>query len=422
MGMTITEKIIAAHAGEEAVLPDQLVEVSVDLVLSNDVTAPIAIHEFLKIGVDHVFDKDKIVMVADHYVPAKDVRSAEQAKFMKEFALKQGLAHYYDVGEGGVEHALLPEKGLIKPGDLIIGADSHTCTYGAFGAFSTGMGSTDIASAMATGSSWIKVPKTMKFDYKGSLQPWVSGKDLVLYTIGRIGVDGALYRSMEFTGPVIDNMSIDQRLTMTNMAIEAGAKNGIMYPNDQVLEYVKSHIGMPDQAYNGLRSDDDAVYEKVFEFDISELEPQVALPYLPSNVKPVSQVKDIDIDQVVIGSCTNGRLEDMRVAADVLKGYRANKRVRLIVIPATQQVYRQSIQEGLFDVFLDADAAISTPTCGPCLGGYMGVLAAGERAVATTNRNFVGRMGDPKSEVYLANPAVAAASAVLGRIGSPEEL
>ncbi len=417
--MTISEKILAKHAGKDSVKPGDLLEVDVDIVLSNDITAPIAINEFRKIGVDSVFDKDKVVMVADHYVPGKDVKSAEQAKFMREFALEYGLKHYYDVGRGGVEHALLPEEGLVKPGDLIIGADSHTCTYGGLGAFSTGMGSTDIAAAMATGKIWMKVPPSLKFVFEGTLGEWVGGKDLILYTIGQIGVDGALYKAMEFTGSVIDDMSVEQRLTMANMAIEAGGKNGIMRPNKEVLEYVRSRTGSEGILYE---SDGDAVYEREYSFDVTGMEPQVAYPHLPSNIRPVSQAKDVVIDQVVIGSCTNGRLDDLRTAARVLKGHSTSDNVRLIVIPATQEVYRKAMDEGLFDIFLDANAAISTPTCGPCLGGHMGVLAAGERAVATTNRNFVGRMGHPKSEVYLANPAVAAASAVLGRIGSPDEL
>ncbi len=419
MGSTITEKILAVHAGLGEVKPNDLLEINVDVVLSNDVTAPIAINEFRKIGVDRVFDKDKVVMVADHYVPGKDVKSAEQAKFMREFAYEQELTNYFDVGCGGVEHALLPEKGLVKPGDAVIGADSHTCTYGALGAFATGMGSTDIAAAMATGKIWIKVPSSLKFVYRGDLNPWVYGKDLMLTAIGRIGVDGALYKAMEFTGPVIEAMSVDQRLSMTNMAIEAGAKNGIMTPNGATIAYVKQRAVTP---FNIYRSDNDAIYDEIFEFDVTEIEPVVAFPHLPSNIKPVSQAGKIAIDQVVIGSCTNGRIEDMRIAAEVLKGRQAAKTVRLIIIPATQDVYRQAMKEGLFDIFLDANAAVSTPTCGPCLGGHMGVLAAGEKAVATTNRNFVGRMGHKESEVYLANPAIAAASAILGRIGSPEEL
>ncbi len=419
MGQTITEKILAAHAGQQIVRPNDLLEIDVDIVLSNDVTAPIAITEFRKVGVKNVFDKDKVVMVADHYVPGKDVKSAEQAKFMREFAEAQELTNYFDVGCGGVEHALLPEQGLVKPGDAIIGADSHTCTYGALGAFATGMGSTDIAAAMATGKIWVKIPASLKFVYKGQPGRWVYGKDLMLAAIGRVGVDGALYKAMEFTGDTIDQLSVDQRLSMTNMAIEAGAKNGIMAPNQATLDYVRSRTDAPFTVY---ASDSDAAYEEVFEFDAAQIEPLVAFPHLPSNIRPISQVGTVPINQVVIGSCTNGRLEDMRIAAEVLSGHQAAKNVRLIVIPATQEVYRAAMREGLFDIFLDANAAVSTPTCGPCLGGHMGVLAAGERAVATTNRNFIGRMGHKESEVYLTNPAVAAASAVLGRIGGPDEL
>ncbi len=419
MGSTITEKILAAHAGKDTVRPDDLLEINLDVVLANDVTAAIAITEFRKVGQPRVFDTDKVVLVADHYVPGKDVKSAEQAKFMREFAEEQGLTNYYDVGCGGVEHALLPEKGLVKPGDAVIGADSHTCTYGALGAFATGMGSTDIAAAMATGKIWVKVPASQKYIFKGNLRPWVYGKDLMLAAIGRVGVDGALYKAMEFTGPVIEAMSIDQRFSMTNMAIEAGGKNGIMAPNEATLEYVNERVNVPFKVYD---SDGDAVYEAAYEFDVTDIEPLIAFPHLPSNIKPVGEAAGVKINQAVIGSCTNGRIEDMRIAAEVLKGHKAAKNVRLIIIPATQEVYRQAMKEGLFDVFLDANAAVSTPTCGPCLGGHMGVLADGEKAIATTNRNFIGRMGHKGSEVYLSNPAIAAASAVLGRIGSPEEL
>ena len=419
MGSTITEKILAVHAGKDIVRPDDLLEIDLDIVLANDVTAAIAIIEFRKVGTSRVFDKDKVVLVADHYVPGKDVKSAEQAKFMREFAEEQALTNYYDVGCGGIEHALLPEKGLVKPGDAVIGADSHTCTYGALGAFATGMGSTDIAAAMATGKIWVKVPASQKYVFKGELRPWVYGKDLMLAAIGRVGVDGALYRAMEFTGPVIDSMSVDQRMSMTNMAIEAGAKNGIMAPNEATLKYVKERVDKPFTVYE---SDDDAAYENEYEFDVTDIGPLVAFPHLPSNVKPVGEASGVKINQAVIGSCTNGRIEDMRIAAEVLKGRQAAKNVRLIIIPATQEIYRQAMKEGLFDIFLDANAAVSTPTCGPCLGGHMGVLADGEKAITTTNRNFVGRMGHKGSEVYLSNPAVAAASAVLGRIGSPEEL
>ncbi|MFA4858766.1 MAG: 3-isopropylmalate dehydratase large subunit [Candidatus Margulisiibacteriota bacterium] len=413
MPQTITQKILAAHAGKKSVEPGELVQVKVDLVLGNDVTAPPAIKEFHKIGAKAVFDKNKIALVPDHFTPNKDIKSAEQVKMMREFARKFGIVNYFEVGCMGVEHALLPELNLVKAGDLIIGADSHTCTYGALGAFSTGIGSTDMAAAMATGEVWLKVPEQMKFVYKGKLPKWVEGKDLILYTIGQIGVDGALYKTMEFTGEAIKALSMEGRLTMANMAIEAGAKNGIFEPDHKTPK-------PPGAVF--YHSDPDAVYIYVYEFDVSKIEPQVAFPHLPSNTKPVSQAKNVKIDQVVIGSCTNGRIEDMRVAAKVLKGHKAHKDVRLIIIPATQKVYRQAMDEGLFKIFLDANAAVSTPTCGPCLGGHMGILAEGERAVATTNRNFIGRMGHPKSEVYLTNVAVAAASAILGRIGHPEEL
>lgn len=417
--MTITEKILAVHAGKNAVYPGDLVNARVDLVLANDITAPIAIEKFREIGAESVFDKNKIALVADHYTPGKDVKAAEQCRLMREFAFEKEITNYFEVGRGGIEHALLPEEGLVKPGDLVIGADSHTCTYGALGAFSTGVGSTDVAAAMATGEIWLRVPVTLKFVYNGETNPWVSGKDLILYTIGQIGVDGARYKAMEFAGPVVKGLSMDQRFTMANMAIEAGAKNGIIEPDQETLDYVRSRTKRPFEVY---KSDDNANYERILEFDVSRIEPQVAFPSLPSNVRPISQAGNVRIDQVVIGSCTNGRMEDLRIAAQVLKGHKVHPRVRLIVIPATQRIYREAMREGLFDVFLDANAAISTPTCGPCLGGHMGVLAAGERAVATTNRNFVGRMGHPKSEVYLVNPAIAAASAILGRIASPSEL
>ena len=419
MGMTITEKILAEHAGEREVEAGQIINVRVDIALGNDITAPIAINEFKKTGALKVFNREKIVLISDHFVPNKDIKSANQAKLLRDFAKEQNLTHYYEVGEMGIEHVLLPEKGIVLPGDLVIGADSHTCTYGALGAFSTGVGSTDLAAAMISGEAWLRVPETIKFVYTGKLNKWVSGKDLILYTIGDIGVDGALYKAMEFTGDVIENLPMASRFTMANMAIEAGGKNGIIVPDKITEEYVASRAKREYKFYSG---DKDAGYCDVREYDVSRIEPQVALPHLPENVKGVSKVGNIPIDQVVIGSCTNGRLEDMRTAARILKGRKAAPYTRLIIIPATQWVYRQSMREGLFDIFLDANAAISTPTCGPCLGGHMGVLAKGERAVATTNRNFVGRMGDPESEVYLANPAIAAASAVLGRIGSPEEL
>lgn len=417
--MTISEKILAEHAGFREVEPGQLINARVDLVLGNDITAPIAIEEFHRIGATKVFDPAKVVLIPDHFVPNKDIKSAQQCQSMRNFAREQNLVHYYEVGEMGIEHALLPEQGLVLPGDLVVGADSHTCTYGALGAFSTGFGSTDMAAAMITGESWFRVPETIKFIYHGKRRPWVDGKDLILHTIGRIGVDGALYQAMEFTGEAIANLSMDSRLTMANMAVEAGGKNGIIVPDKVTKEYVQGRAKRP---YKFFLSDLEARYNQVLDVDVSRLEPQVAFPHLPSNVKPISSVGTVLIDQAVIGSCTNGRLEDLRTAARVLKGRKRAPYVRLIIIPATQEIYHQAMKEGLFDIFLEAKAAISTPTCGPCLGGYMGVLGKGERAVTTTNRNFVGRMGHPESEVYLANPAVAAASAVLGRIGSPEEL
>jgi len=419
MTQTISQKILAKHAGLKEVLPGQLINCKVDLVLGNDITAPPAIKEFDKIGINKVFDKKKIYLVPDHFTPAKDIKSAEQVKMMKEFARKHGIVNFFEIGCMGVEHALLPEIGAIKPGDLVIGADSHTCTYGALGAFSTGVGSTDMAAAMATGEVWFKVPEQLKFIYKGKLQKWVEAKDLILYTIGQIGVDGARYMSMEFTGPVVERLSIEGRLTMANMAIEAGGKNGIFEVNAKTLAYLKKVKAGKGVIY---QSDPDAEYNKVYDWDVSDIEPQVSFPHLPSNVHPVSKSGHIKIDQSVIGSCTNGRIEDLRIAAKVLKGKKRHKDVRLIIIPATQAVYQQAIKEGLFDIFLKAEAAVSTPTCGPCLGGHMGVLAEGERSIATTNRNFVGRMGHPKSEVYLSNVAVAAASAVAGYIISPKDL
>ena len=419
MGMTITEKILAAHAGLEKVEPGDLIQAKIDIALGNDITIPLAIEEIEKIGAKKVFDRDKIVLVPDHFAPNKDIQSAENCKRMKEFAQQHQIVHYFEVGEMGIEHALLPDHGIVLPGDVVIGGDSHTCTYGGVGAFSTGVGSTDLAAAMLTGELWFKVPESMKFIYRGKLLKWVDGKDLILYTIGDIGVDGALYRAMEFTGDVVEKLSMSGRFTMANMAIEAGAKNGIFQPDRVTVAYIEGRAKRPYQIF---RSDPDAHYVEMREYDVSRIEPQVAFPHLPSNTKPISQVGDIPIDQVVIGSCTNGRLEDLRVAAQVLHGNKVAPYVRLIIIPATQEIYRQAIREGLVEIFLDAKAAISTPTCGPCLGGYMGVLAKGERAIATTNRNFVGRMGHPESEVYLSNPAVAADSAVRGRIASPEEV
>jgi 3-isopropylmalate/(R)-2-methylmalate dehydratase large subunit len=420
MSQTITQKILAKHAGLKKVEPGQLISCNVDLVLGNDITTPPAIKEFEKIGVRKVFDKKKIYLVPDHFTPAKDMKSAQQVKMMREFAKKYGIVNFFEIGCMGIEHALLPEMGAIKPGDLVIGADSHTCTYGALGAFSTGVGSTDMAAAMATGEVWLKVPEQLKFVYRGKLGKWVEPKDLILYTIGKIGVDGARYMSMEFTGPAIKNISVEGRLTMANMAIEAGGKNGIMVPDKKTLAYLKAK-GLRPKAF-GLVSDSNAEYKKVYKWDVSKIEPQVSFPHLPSNTKPVSKCRKVKIDQSVIGSCTNGRIEDMRVAAKVLKGKKVHPDVRLIIFPATQQVELQMIKEGLMEIFLKAGASVSTPTCGPCLGGHMGVLAEGEKAIATTNRNFVGRMGHPKSEVYLSNVAVAAASAVAGQIVSPEDL
>jgi 3-isopropylmalate/(R)-2-methylmalate dehydratase large subunit len=415
---TLAEKILAAHTDRKKIAPGEFINVRVDLILANDITAPIAIREFRRIGVKKVFDPQKIVMVADHFVPNKDITSAEQVKVMRDFAHEQGV-RYYDVGQMGIEHVLLPEQGLVLPGDVVIGADSHTCTYGALGAFATGMGSTDIAAAMATGDIWIKVPPTIKFVYHGKLGKWVGGKDLILYTIGQIGVDGALYSAMEFTGEAVAALSMDNRFTMSNMAIEAGAKAGLFRVDSRTLEYIKPRAKRAHKVYE---PDSDAEYAQVIEYDVSGMEPQVAFPHSPANAKPVSQASSVEIDQSVIGSCTNGRLEDLRLAAQVLKGRKVHPRVRCIVIPGSQQVYLDALKEGLIEAFIRAGAAVSTPTCGPCLGGYMGILAGGEKAVSTTNRNFVGRMGSPKSEVYLANPAVAAASAIAGRIASPEEI
>ena len=417
--MTIAEKILAAHAGLDEVSPGQLVECDLDLVLSNDVTTPIAIKTFNEIGVGKVFDPTRVLIVPDHYTPNKDINSAKQAKAARDFAREQGITHYWEVGCVGVEHALLPEQGVVGAGDLIIGADSHTCTYGALGAFSTGVGSTDAGVGYATGKAWFKVPESLLFKIEGELAPGVTGKDVILYIIGTIGVDGALYCAMEFTGSAIRSLSMDERLTISNMAIEAGGKAGIIEVDDVTRAYMDGRVERP---YTEYHSDPDAQYRKVYEIDAADIPPTVAFPHLPSNTRPVAEARDIVIDQAVIGSCTNGRIEDMRQAAAVLKGRKVNSNVRCIIIPATQQVYRQCIDEGLMQIFLDANCAVSTPTCGPCLGGYMGVLAPGERSISTTNRNFVGRMGDPTSEVYLSSPAVAAASAVLGRIGLPTDL
>jgi 3-isopropylmalate/(R)-2-methylmalate dehydratase large subunit len=419
VGMTITEKILCRHTDLKELHPGMLINARVDIALGNDITAPIAIAEFRKAGGLKVFDRDKVVLIPDHFTPNKDIDSAQQCKFMREFAREQGLTHYYDVGEVGIEHALLPEQGIVLPGDLVIGADSHTCTYGALGAFATGVGSTDFAAAMMTGEVWFKVPETMKIVFSGKMKKWVSGKDLILYIIGSIGVDGALYKAMEFVGETIGQLSMADRLTIANMVIEAGAKNGIFIPDDITKAYVAERAKRPYSFYN---SDPDCQYADVINIDVSGIEPQVAFPHIPSNVRGISQVGDVKIDQVVIGSCTNGRIEDLRVAAGILKNKKAAPGVRLIIVPATQGIYKQALQEGLIEIFIDAHAAVSTPTCGACLGGHMGVLADGERAVSTTNRNFIGRMGHTGSEVYLAGPAVAAASAVLGRIAGPEEL
>jgi 3-isopropylmalate/(R)-2-methylmalate dehydratase large subunit len=419
MPQTITEKILAAHSGHDEVHPGQFVMARLDLMLGNDVTAPLAIEEFKRIGARRLADAAKVVLVADHATPNKDIKAAEQCRIMRDFSREQGVEHFFDVGRGGIEHALLPEEGLVAPGECIIGADSHTCTYGAVGAFASGVGSTDLAAAMATGECWLRVPESVKVVYRGERKRWVGGKDLILYTIGKIGVAGARYQALEFCGETIEALPMAGRLTMCNMAIEAGAKNGIMAPDAITKAFMKS---VTDRAYTPQQSDPDAEYVRTVEIDCAAIEPQVALPHLPENARAVSAVKDITIDQAVIGSCTNGRIEDLREAAEVLKGRQVAPNVRLIVIPATPRIQLQAIKEGLAEIFIEAGGALSTPTCGPCLGMHTGVLAKGERAIATTNRNFVGRMGHPESEVYLAGPAVAAASAVLGRIGSPEEL
>jgi 3-isopropylmalate/(R)-2-methylmalate dehydratase large subunit len=419
MGMTMTQKILAAHAGADNVKAGQLIKVKLDLVLGNDITTPVAIREFDKVGVKEVFDKNKIAIVPDHFTPNKDIKSAEQCKCVREFAYKMNIENYFEIGQMGIEHALIPEKGLAIAGDVIIGADSHTCTYGALGAFSTGIGSTDMAAGMATGEAWFKVPEAIKFVLKGSLSTWVSGKDIILHIIGMIGVDGALYKSMEFCGEGLSSLNIDDRFTIANMAIEAGAKNGIFEVDEKTIEYIKEHS---NREYSIYKADEDAEYSRVIEINLSSIRPTVAFPHLPENTRTIDEVGDISIDQVVIGSCTNGRIEDLRVAAKVLKGKKVNPRVRTIIFPATQKIYLQAVKEGLVETFIEAGAVFSTPTCGPCLGGHMGILAKGERAIATTNRNFVGRMGHIESEVYLASPAVAAASAVTGKISSPEEL
>lgn len=417
MGMTMTQKILAAHAGLPKVEAGQLIEADLDLVLGNDITSPVAIKEMDKMKVDGVFDKDKIALVPDHFVPNKDIKSAEHCKCVREFAYRNQITNYFEVGQMGIEHALLPEKGLTVAGDVIIGADSHTCTYGALGAFSTGVGSTDMAAGMATGKAWFKVPGAIKFELSGSLPEWVSGKDLILHIIGMIGVDGALYKSMEFTGEGVKSLSMDDRFTIANMAIEAGAKNGIFPVDELAIAYMNEHS---TKKYTVYEADEDAVYDEVYKINLNELRPTIAFPHLPENTKTIDEItEDIKIDQVVIGSCTNGRIDDLRCAAKVLKGRKVANGIRCIVIPATQAIYLQAMEEGLLKTFIEAGAVVSTPTCGPCLGGYMGILAAGERCVATTNRNFVGRMGHVDSEIYLASPAVAAASAVAGKISCP---
>jgi len=417
--MTITEKIMADHAGLAEARPGQLINAKLDLILGNDITAPIAIREIERLGVKKLFDPEKIVLIPDHFTPNKDIKSAEQCQILRKFAQAHKLPHYYEVGRTGIEHAFLPEQGMVLPGDLVIGADSHTCTYGALGAFATGVGSTDLAAAMISGEAWFKVPESIRFRFSGKLQPWVGGKDLILYTIGKIGVDGALYKAMEFTGELITNLQMEDRLTMANMAVEAGAKSGIFPPDEITLRYIEGKASRPSRLY---QSDPDADYAETYEMKGEDIEPQVAFPHLPENVRPISEVERIPIDQVVIGSCTNGRISDLRIAAQILKGRKVAPFVRLIIIPATQAVYQQALREGLLETFVQAEGVVSTPTCGPCMGGHMGILAEGEKAVSTTNRNFVGRMGHPKSEIYLAGPAIAAASAVLGRIGSPAEI
>ena len=421
MGMTMTQKILAAHAGLKEVVAGQLIEANLDLVLGNDITSPVAVNEFNKIGCDCVFDKNKVAIVPDHFTPNKDIKAAEQCKFIREFAKDKEIKNYFEVGQMGIEHTLIPEKGLVVPGDVVIGADSHTCTYGALGAFSTGIGSTDMAAGMATGKAWFKVPSALKFVLKGKPSKHVSGKDVILHIIGMIGVDGALYKSMEFVGDGISNLSMDSRLCMANMAIEAGAKNGIFPVDDQTLAFVKEHSTKP---YTIYEAEADAEYDAVHEIDLAKIRPTVAFPHLPENTKTVDEIgpKDIKIDQVVIGSCTNGRMEDLRIARDILKGKKVDPSIRVIVFPGTQKIYLQALEEGIIKDIVEAGAVFSTPTCGPCLGGHMGILAAGERAVSTTNRNFVGRMGHVDSEVYLASPAVAAASALTGYITNPETL
>ncbi|MGD9677290.1 MAG: 3-isopropylmalate dehydratase large subunit [Vulcanibacillus sp.] len=419
MGMTMTQKILAAHVGLQTVEAGQLIKARLDLVLGNDITTPVAIQEFNKIGVKEVFDKKKVAIVPDHFTPNKDIKAAEQCKFIREFANEKEVENYFEVGQMGIEHVLIPEKGLVVPGDVVIGADSHTCTYGALGAFSTGIGSTDMAAGMATGEAWFKVPSAIKFVLTGKMSKWVSGKDVILHIIGMIGVDGALYKSMEFVGDGIKNLSMDNRFTMANMAIEAGAKNGIFIVDDQTIDFVKEHS---TKEYTVYEPDNDAVYDQVFEIDLSSIRPTVSFPHLPDNTRTIDEVGDVKIDQVVIGSCTNGRMEDLRITAGILRDKQVAKGIRVIVFPGTQKIYLQALKEGLIEDIVKAGAVFSTPTCGPCLGGHMGILAKGEKAISTTNRNFVGRMGHPESEVYLSSPAVAAASALTGKISNPELL
>ena len=419
MGMTMTQKILAHSAGVAKVEAGELIMTELDLVLGNDITTPVAVDEFKKIGKDKVFDTAKVAIVPDHFTPNKDIKAAEQCRYIRDFAHAMEIKNYFEIGEMGIEHALIPEKGLVVAGDVAIGADSHTCTYGALGAFATGVGSTDMAAGMATGKAWFKVPEAIKFVLKGKKNKWVSGKDIILHIIGMIGVDGALYKSMEYTGEGVSELSMDERFTIANMAIEAGAKNGIFEVDGKTIAYMKEHSS---KTYKIFKADDDAVYSEVYEIDLGSIRPTVAFPHLPDNTRTIDEVGDMKIDQVVIGSCTNGRLEDLRVAASILKGKRVQKGVRAIIFPATQKIYLDALREGLIEIFIEAGAVVSTPTCGPCLGGHMGILAKGERAVSTTNRNFVGRMGHKESEVYLASPAVAAASAITGKISSPEEV
>ena len=415
----MTQKILAAHAGKENVKAGELIGATIDLALANDITAPIGIKEFEKYGFQKIFNKEKVALVMDHFTPNKDIKAAEQCKFVREFARKHEITHFYDVGQMGIEHVLLPEKGLVAPGEVVIGADSHTCTYGALGAFSTGVGSTDLAAGLATGKAWFKVPEAMEFRLSGSFQKWVSGKDLILFIIGEIGVEGALYRSMEFTGDGVSSLSMDDRFTVANMAIEAGAKNGIFPVDETTFNYLKGRV---KKNYTVYSADQDAPYQSVMKINLSELRPMVACPHLPENTKPADEVRGVRIDQAVIGSCTNGRMDDLRAAAAILKGRKVDPSVRTIILPGTQEISLQAVREGLVEIFLEAGAVFSTPTCGPCLGGHMGILAKGERAISTTNRNFVGRMGHTESEVYLASPAVAAASAIAGEIIAPDKL